>query len=734
MEEREVLRQALGEAQRALQGLEEEAARFGNLLIPAALKLELEDAQNEVISLVARLAQLSSPQRAPIPDSLPQRPFFVGRSGEVFQGLAALAPDAEGWGLVLDGAAGIGKTALAVEIAYRARQEARFDAYLFLAARTNVVTVDGVRADGLSPAALDAFVREFARRLSFEEILTIPDALERRGALLNALRGRRTLTLWDNLETLTDGERELIAEFLRQLPLPNKAILTSRQRAGEKALTLELGHLAGQDAFALIDALARPHSHLEVEIRHAGDSLRRLLYAVTEGNPLAIRWLFGLALQKDFSLADVGERLQELPRDPFTFLFCESGAGLDGKCRAVVVALTAFKTAADAQTLAAATDLSAGQVRACLETLSRLSWVEEMAPEQYSLHPLARSYTRSALGDGNALALADLGKLKMTPLAHRRALRYWVEYAQKYGEPASGRRQNYDQLDAAWPSLEAAASELYKQSDLPARMNNPEAARLLNDLADALAPFLGSRGYWDEHVRLSEWAYLAAQALHDDTQSGRRAYEMASLYLARSKTTLATPWAERCAEAWGRGSSLGNQADVVRLRGLIARRSGELSAAEDLLAEALAAYRKLGRETDQAGVLHDLGEVAHQRRRYSLADGYYRQALALAEKLEDVEMQAAYAGKLGLLALDRGRALESRPYFERALSQGRQIGSQALVARAKWGLANALEDEQRYRAALSLAQEALHVYESLRHEEAALVRQLVERLRQKVAS
>lgn len=129
----------------------------------------------------------------------------------------------------------------------------------------------------------------------------------------------------------------------------------------------------------------------------------------------------------------------------------------------------------------------------------------------------------------------------------------------------------------------------------------------------------------------------------------------------------------------------------------------------------------------------NLGGVAQVQQQYDRAAGHYREALALAEKVVHKEHQAIYAGNLGLLALDRGRPAETRPYFERALVLAREVGREDLVADALWGLARVLEEEGRPAEALPLAEEALRSRERLRHMDVGEARELVARLRQKLA-
>lgn len=58
MNDREVVHPTLAMARRSLQILEEQAAGFGKLQIPAHLKLQLDEKRQDVASLQARLKQL----------------------------------------------------------------------------------------------------------------------------------------------------------------------------------------------------------------------------------------------------------------------------------------------------------------------------------------------------------------------------------------------------------------------------------------------------------------------------------------------------------------------------------------------------------------------------------------------------------------------------------------------------------------------------------------------------
>jgi serine kinase of HPr protein (carbohydrate metabolism regulator) len=57
----------------------------------------------------------------PTGNTLPQETFFVGREKELEIIKSALSPDSRTWGALIDGPGGIGKTALAINAAHKAR-------------------------------------------------------------------------------------------------------------------------------------------------------------------------------------------------------------------------------------------------------------------------------------------------------------------------------------------------------------------------------------------------------------------------------------------------------------------------------------------------------------------------------------------------------------------------------------------------------------------------------------
>ncbi|TEU13362.1 MAG: tetratricopeptide repeat protein [Anaerolineales bacterium] len=658
-----------------------------------------------------------------VPDNLPRRAAFFGRNREMDRVLGALGPEERGWGVVIDGIGGIGKTALAVEAAYRCKEGDLFDAFIFVSAKQKRLEPSGIRAEARAATTLDEFVNETARTLGKPGITQLTGE-DRRRALLDTLQTTRALIIYDNLETLTKEEQEALADWLRFLPQGNKAMLTSRRRGGEGALWLRLEKLDWETAREIIAHQAERDARLKGKLQRVQGRWQEL-HDATGGSPLALVHTLGLmrvrvTLSFDGALAMLRRgAARESPLQEFVYQEARQELGTSDV--AALSALSFFVPSATFEVLMAVADLSRTALETVLERLDALSLVnKELGEERYSLHPLTRAYVRDEL-------LADADAAGETGM---RFARFWLDYAKRYGGEGKESYKTYDRLEAEWANLEAAANWLWEMAAVRGEtVGDKDAARMLVDLAHALSRFLWFGGRWDERVQLSAWAYEAARALQDWSKAGWRAYQAAWIHCHRARTDDAALWADRCAEAWARGGSKREQATATRTRGLVARQREDYDEAERLYQDALAVWRDLGLDADVANGLFDLGELAHERQDYDAAERYYREALELLRKIDDKGNQADSMGNLGQLALDREQWAEARQWFEQALSLAREVGRVEIIAQAQYGLARVWEAEGRADLALPLAQEALEIYERLQSRGLAEARELVERLR-----
>ena len=253
MDNSDSLRRQLEISQTTLNALREQESRYPPSAATRAAN-EHRRGQNKISRLQSQLAQRHGAPPKSLAINLPRRETFVGRqllsARPVHARIVALRSELgsvdrwHGW----DGKDGLGERSRS----YRPRSG--HVRRISLASPTTSLTIDGVSEEALRVSSLDAFVRTFANELGYgDNVGCIPDSDERETVFLDKLRGRQTLLIFDNLETLPDLERARINAFLDRLPAPNKAIVTSRHRVGVRASVIRLEQLTYVEAYQLVN-------------------------------------------------------------------------------------------------------------------------------------------------------------------------------------------------------------------------------------------------------------------------------------------------------------------------------------------------------------------------------------------------------------------------------------------------------------------------------------------------
>jgi len=471
---------------------------FEKLLLDHLQKLLIEYSEQET-------EQALTPQTlaaiAPtlIPDTLPRRTPFFGRKKEITEALRALSPDDRGWGLVIDGIGGIGKTALALEVAYLCKEKKKFNSYIFVSAKHDRLEPLGIQEMTLAATTLNAFVDEIARAIGHPRIGQLARNQKSR-ALINALHETKALLILDNLETLTSSEQSTIGEFLRNLPTDCKAIVTSRRRASEAAITIRLEKLDWDSARELIESEIERHSDVRRALKHVGETGWKKLYDETGGSPLAITWAIGMMRARGFSFEHALTLLRDgsSESDLNAFIFSQAQEKMDANEKAVLSALSLFDGPATFEALSVTANLDRRALDIVLERLRALSLVDitesesESGIEQYSLHPLIRRF-----------AHADLLKDGETERAMRKRFsQYTLDREQALSSRMHGliAKQNKEYLEA---------EQYLKEALIHWRnMGNDEwVGTVLNDLGELAherTDYESAEDYYHEALKLTE--------------------------------------------------------------------------------------------------------------------------------------------------------------------------------------------------------------------------------------
>ncbi|WP_078490991.1 AfsR/SARP family transcriptional regulator [Streptomyces scopuliridis] len=588
----------------------------------------------------------------------PRTGVYIGRERELEELTALAAQAGSRSGLVtVVGAAGTGKTALALQWSRRA--EADFpDGQLFVDLRGHS------EGDPLTP-------KEALTTLLSSLGTAYQDIPHREAELAElyqrALVGRRVLVVLDNAES-ADQVSGLVPYGLGCL-----ALVTSRSRLGglivrHGASTLRLGPLATAEAEELLRSI--------IGAVRAGSEPQALadLVKVCGGNPLALRIVAAnLAVNPDCRLADYAGALRS--GNPLEHL---SVAGDPGSAVRRAFELTrqrldpetaeAFRMLGllpgPATTVAAVAALLGRSVRATQALLDRL----------YSIH-LVESIMRERV------RLPDL-------------IWWYARFLADEEQPAQVRREGRRRL-LRWylGAADAAARCLHPQFprlELPGPGEPPPSPRFDNR-KDAAAWFDAER---TELVKLIQSIDADAGADSEPDPVDRLlASTLRGYFWLRRDTeswmavdTIARRAAERAGDAPGQAVEAGEAAALSDLAGLSTDLGGLEQAAGDF-DEAIALNNAIRRVNCQAQPLSGRGEVLYAMGRLREAGIFCRRALALSRRIGAPHSIARVGNTLAAISSDLGEQREAVKLAEESLQGYRAVGNLAGEAESLSGLA-----------------------------------------------
>ncbi|MEV4577754.1 BTAD domain-containing putative transcriptional regulator [Nonomuraea jabiensis] len=632
----------------------------------------LRDDEPDASGEVTQPAPLPS-RREPLvarPAELPRDvPEFAARDAEL-----AWLDECLGGGdgvCVLSGTAGMGKTALALHWAHRAKD--RFpDGQLYIDLR-------GYDPDH-EPLTTTAALTRLLVSLGVDAERVRGGFETQLGLYRSLLAGRSFLLVLDNARAA--------AQIEQLLPPNGVALVTSRHRLGELvafagARQHSLGPLSEEGGRALLDGVLGPAAG------PAESDARGELVRACGGLPLALR----------IAAANAAAR----PQDGTATVAAELAAGdllagltVDGaKDNAVTVAFSAsYRALAPAEqrvfrllglvpgpdvTVAAAAavaGLPQDAARASLKALAAAHLLEHHITDRYRFHDLVRLY-----------AVAEAGRDSEREPAWRRLFGHYLEL----GAAIAARC-------APGESLLSGPQPAPEGRELPA----PEAADVINllaalrraierdpgpavwRLADMLRAICARTG------RIGEWMEIAPTLL-----------EAASAQDVPAVTAmLHTGMGDGLFRVGRREEAVGHLQQAVRIARESGERESEAAARMGLsfarawtgdLVEAMAdnvraaqLFGELGSVPGQIRALHALGNQYHHLGRLDLAEEYCRQALALSRRHDLPYAEGADLRQLGAVLLDQGRYGEAETCLRQSVALITSIGGHGAATTQIW--------------------------------------------------
>jgi LuxR family glucitol operon transcriptional activator len=653
---------------------------------------------------VALLSAQAQPAERPRPwHNLPQRSYthFVGRQAELAKLTELLLPHPRSRHFVvtLDGIGGVGKSALALELAYCCRdgyaalpEAERFDAIVWVSAKRTLLTGSGIQQRQQTFTTLNDLYREIATVLEQPGILQA-DANHRRGLVNRALSAQRTLLIVDNLETVDDEE---LLVFLREIPDPTKVIVTTRHRI-DIAYAIRLSGMPRADALELMEVEAG-RKGVELPSEAMDDLYRR-----SGGVPLAIVWSIGL-MSMGHSVESVLRRLGSGHSDIARFCFAESVAGLRQRDpERLLFALALFERSVNRQMLGEVAGLGDDAIGRDdgLAELLRLSLIDQKS-DRFKLLPLTHSFARDQLARRPELEreLRERWIIHLCHLARQYAVPYWDQPDRRslWSEGAHfltlavwARQQN--RLDLVMQILPALASshnladhwdDIYSLS-----LSGIEYARLTENrpqitfiATHLLAWALNWRRRFAEAERYLDEALAVAYEDGNVLWQCEVLQNYAKLLRLRRAFDLAR---ERCQEVVALLPQIAEprrrflRADIAYELGKIARDQQDWEAAKAHFVAASDVYRvennpPMANVERYYSVLSNLAYILHQQGDLEGATQLYRQAYGYYHGAGSKGIMAKLLLRMAILEQGRGDHLAALEHAREAIDWSRKLG------------------------------------------------------------
>lgn len=561
----------------------------------------------------------------------------------------------------------------------------QFDAIIWTSAKSTVLTADGIARrqvlrtlDDIYTAVSIALQRDDITRASNEQ----QDELVRR-----ALAQQRTLLIVDNLETVDD---ENVIAFLRELPDPTKAIITTRHRI-DVAYPIRLGDMPWLDAQKLIvNEAAEKHVTLTPdEAQH--------LYARAGGVPLAISWSIA-QIGFGYPTATVLKRLGQPQEDIARFCFDEALSLIrQHPARKLLLALSLFETGATRQTV--------GQVAGLgddilirdegLVQLERLSLVNK-EHGRFTLLPLTRDY-------------ATAERLK-NPTEDRELVENWLSFyidlVQKDGSNHA-RWYNFDILTEEGQNILTAVDWTFSAGRIH------EALILMT----SVFWYLDMMGRWTDALKYGDKAIELASLENEHLALAGVCRQAGWIKAQFGQFAEADVYFQRGLDAAGKvpgKEGIMKHTDLLIVIGQATRKAGDFQQAKEVFDRCQQAIEthQLSSEI-QADLDFELGKWARDQQDWPAAQYYFQQVLDWADEMRKQERGHQYdmalgtQGNMAFVLFQRGDYEEARTICLRAMRFFEKQGGKPYFAILNYRFALIEESLGNIQSAKRHAQTAL---------------------------
>lgn len=634
----------------------------------AAVKgiLEILDREKDKVDITSEQKGQLALHNLPQPD----HQDFVGREDEIKKIMEQLHPNSRPWIVTIDGIGGIGKSALALEVANRYLDRSRltadqkFDAIVWVSAKETMLTAEGIKSRPQVLRNLSDIYAAIATTLQQEKITRALSQQEQDGLIRDVLTHHRTLLILDNLETVDD---ENVNAFIRELPKPTKAIITTRHRI-DVSFPIRLSGLPWDAIKQIID-----QECVRKNVKITSDEAKEL-FQKTAGVPLAVVWsiaLMGIGYRVETVLQKLGNAEENFAE----YCFKESLETIRNEpAYKILLSLALFATDASREALGIISDLSIKERDDGLVRLEVLSIIDKQA-DRFKFLPLTKTYV-----------LAELKRnVEVGSVLNRR----WIDYLKSL---CAGVDSEY-----YW---RYRSYLFYKDGDtiLDAlqwtREHGPVEDAIF--LAFACYDYLEVVGRWNEIIIMVDDVLGLAESVQDNISIARLNAIKGWVWMQQGKLDDAEAKFEISLEKYRAQKSREGETIVLQHLSAVYRKRRQFDTAAEYSEQALEIASQLNTEDLVALVNTERGKLARDKQDWFTAKKLFTEITEYFEKRveqapRDEPLARSTWGHLAVVAYAQGNYQQSKELCLKSLEFFEVSGTKGYMATLKLRLALAEE-------------------------------------------
>ncbi len=629
---------------------------------------------------------------------VPSNPVFVGRSGEmreVCQELRGRQP------VVIWGAGGIGKTALATEIAHR--QGWRFPA--------GVLWLD-CRGGPAFDTLLDR-IGAFCGVVDMQKVEPARKEMTVRGALAGL--DESCLLVWDNAEDVWD--ERAVRRFAEALPPNCQALLTTRQDP-ERATwpTIELRPLLDEAMTTLFYRLASD-ARVKVGTRADVEAVPHII-GWLEGHPLAL--MLAVPLIKKRGLKRVWIELQQHPLKGVEAAFELSYARLSDAQRRLFARLSVFTIPFEWETAAALLPDEPG-VDDALDVLVNQALIN-FDGARYAYHSLLRQYAYARLRDlgdsrpvhrlaaeylGTKLADPERGG---TPEEALEAVDQWerAEAWEEFAQRASALVGSLDRL-GYWGEIRQRLERALAAVREPAGTLSELEVGLLGDLASITY----KSAEWDQAISLWEETVNLYQESGNEEGMAGTYNNLGNVYADKGEWERAIEFYQNALGTMERVGDIHGMAGTYNNLGSVYARKGEWERAIEFYQKSLETKERVGDMHGMAHTYGNLGAVYMQKGEWERAIEFYQKSLETKERVGDMHGMAQTYNNLGLVYARKGEWERAIEFYQKSLEISERVGDIHGMAVTFMNIGNVNLQQGKWDEAIQAHERSLEIREQV---------------------